>query len=152
MKVDPTIRTGKLSDASAMKSCVEAAYQHYIPRIGKPPGPMLNDYSEVIRQHQTFVAEQNGQVIGVVVLIQRDAGMLLDNIAVHPDHQGRGLGRRLVEFAESETRKQGYSHLDLYTHELMTENIQIYNRLGYVETHRRLENGYRRIYMQKALV
>ena len=86
---------------------------------------MLNDYSEVIRQHQTFVAEQNGQVIGVVVLIQRDAGMLLDNIAVHPDHQGRGLGRRLVEFAESETRKQGYSHLALYTRERMQANVHI---------------------------
>jgi len=139
------------SDASSMKACVEAAYNHYIHRIGKPPRPMLDDYSEVIREHQAFVAEQNGKIIGVLVLILKDAGILMDNIAVRPEYQRKGLGRRLVEFAESEARKQGYSHLDLYTHELMTENIPIYKNLGYVETGRRTENGYQRIYMRKAI-
>ena len=65
--------------------------------------------------------------------------------------QGKGLGRRLVEFAEFEARKLGFLHIDLYTHELMTENIQMYKHLGYVETKRRIENGYQRIYMRKAL-
>lgn len=35
------VRKAKPSDAAAMKRCVEAAYRHYIPRMGKPPGPML---------------------------------------------------------------------------------------------------------------
>jgi hypothetical protein len=37
------------------------------------------------------------------------------------------------------------------THEAMTENQAIYARLGYVETGRRSEDGYRRIYMEKPL-
>jgi hypothetical protein len=33
----------------------------------------------------------------------------------------------------------------------MTENIALYTRKGYVETHRAEENGLRRVYMQKDL-
>ena len=77
--------------------------------------------------------------------------MLLDNVAVHPDRQGEGLGRQLMEFAENEARKQGYSSLELYTHESMTENIGLYEYLGYTETDRRTESGYRRVYMRKNL-
>ena len=77
--------------------------------------------------------------------------MLLDNVAVHPDRQGQGLGRQLMAFAENEAAKQEYSSLELYTHESMTENIGRYESLGYVETDRRTESGYRRVYMRKDL-
>jgi len=73
-------------------------------------------------------------------------------LAVHPEHQGKGLGHLLIELAESETRDQGYAHLILYTHECMTENIEMYKALGYVETERRIEHGYNRVYMQKTLL
>ena len=151
MNIDLTIRKARPSDASAVKACVEDAYRHYIPRIGKPPGPMLDDYSEVIRQHQAYVAEENEQIVGVLVLIRKDDGILLDNVAVLPEHHGKGLGGRLVELAESEARDQGYTHLDLYTHKCMTENIENYKRLGYVETERRTERGYQRVYMRKVI-
>ena len=90
-------------------------------------------------------------MIGVLVLIYNEEMMLLDNVAVHPDRRGQGLGRQLMEFAENEAAKQGYSSLELYTHESMAENIGLYESLGYVETDRRTESGYRRVYMRKDL-
>ena len=89
--------------------------------------------------------------MGRLVLIRQADGLLLDNVAVHPDHQGRGFGRRLIDFAEADARRQGYEALDLYTHELMTENIGMYRALGYAETGRRIEHGYPRVYMRKRL-
>ena len=77
--------------------------------------------------------------------------MLLDNVAVHPDFQGQGLGHRLIDLAETEARAEGYAHLDLYTHEHMPENIELYLSLGYIETQRISEDGYERVYMRKAL-
>ena len=112
---------------------------------------MLDDYSQVISRHQAFVVEQSDQVIGVLVLVSNHERMLLDNIAVHPERQGKGLGRQLMEFAENEAVKQGYPSLELYTHESMTENIGLYESLGYIETDRRTESGYRRVYMRKDL-
>lgn len=148
---DPGIRKAQPADTPKMKNCVKAAYRHYIARMGNPPGPMLDDYSEVVRKHQAFVAELDGQVVGVLVLILQDDGILLDNVAVPPAYQRQGLGRKLVEFAESEARNQGFSHLDLYTHACMTENIEMYKRRGYVETARRAVRGYQRVYMRKSL-
>ena len=149
-----TLRPALPADAGAIGECVAEAYRHYIPRIGKPPGPMGDDYTEVVRHHRVFVAEaEAGEsgIIGVLVLMQTKTGMLLDNIAVHPEHQRKGIGRQLLQLAESKTRDLGHSHLQLYTHERMTENIALYKHAGYTETTRRTEQGYDRVYMQKAL-
>lgn len=145
----PLIRAAQPFDAQAMKKCVEAAYRHYIARMGKPPGPMLDDYAKVIDQHGAAVAEQDGKIVAVLVLINTYSGMLLDNFAVHPAQQGKGLGRRLIQFAESETRNQGYEQLDLYTHQCMTGNIEMYKAMGYKETERKNVRGYDRVYMQR---
>ena len=51
----PTIRRAVADDAPAISSCVAAAYENYIPRIGKPPAPMLEDYSQVINRNDVFV-------------------------------------------------------------------------------------------------
>jgi ribosomal protein S18 acetylase RimI-like enzyme len=75
----------------------------------------------------------------------------LKAVAVHPDAQGRGLGRVLMGFAEREAARRGLSRMALVTHEVMTENQAIYSHLGYTEVNRRAEDGYRRIYMEKNL-
>ena len=148
------LRAARPADAEGIKRCrcIDAAYRHYIPRMGKPPGQMLEDYAEVIRRHAVFVAEEAGETAGVLVLVETESGLLLDNVAVHPAHQGKGLGRLLLERAESEARERGYAHLELYTHECMTENIAWYKRNGYAETVRKTEteHGYKRVYMRKA--
>ncbi len=130
---------------------MDAAYRPYIARIGKPPGPMLADYADVIAWYRVFVAEDEARIVGLVVLVTEGEHALLDNVAVHPDMQGRGLGRRLIAFAEDEARRLGFGSIELYTHELMTENQALYARLGYREFDRRTEDGYPRVYMRKAL-
>ncbi len=151
MGSDPPIRPALPEDVADIGACVASAYEIYIARIGKPPGPMLEDYGEVIRRHRVFVLEHDGRIAGVVVLVRRRDGLLLDNVAVRPEHQGRGYGCKLIAFAEAEARRQGFRALELYTHERMTENIEMYRRLGYVETERRQEHGYDRVYMRKLL-
>lgn len=145
------LRPARASDASAIARCVEAAYSPYIERIGEPPGPMLDDYRQVVRDHRVFVVEGGGQIAGAIVLIENQGTIVLDNVAVLPSRHGEGIGRRLMRHAESEARRLGYSSIDLYTHELMTENFTLYARNGYEEVERRTERGFPRIYMRKRL-
>lgn len=63
----------------------------------------------------------------------------------------RVLGRSLLQAAESMARNASYRLIRLYTNEAMTENIALYTRRGYIETHRAEENGLRRVYMEKDL-
>jgi GNAT superfamily N-acetyltransferase len=86
-----------------------------------------------------------------LVLEETPEGFLLDNIAILPEGQGKGYGRALIEFAEAEARRRGFAEIRLYTHEMMTENIVLYKRIGFVETHRISEKGFDRVYMTKQL-
>ena len=143
------IRRAAGCDAAEIAACVADSYRHYIDRMGQPPGPMLEDYGQVIAEREVFVAELDQQIIGVLVLAQTEEGFLLDNIAVNPKHQGKGIGRRLLELAESRAKWSGFRSIYLYTHEKMTENQALYGRIGYTAYARRTEKGFSRVYMRK---
>jgi GNAT superfamily N-acetyltransferase len=145
------VRAAQEGDSDMVRDVVHAAYRHYTARIGKPPGPMLDDYAKRIADGQAWVLEDAGRIVGVLVLVQGAHGFLLDNIAVLPDCQGKGFGRVLIEFAEAEARRRGFAAISLYTHALMSENVALYHRIGFVETHRGSEKGYDRVYMTKRL-
>lgn len=145
------LRLAGPADLVTIEEIVHAAYSHYIARIGREPGPMLDDYAAQIGAGRVYVAEHNGAVKGFLVLIPHDDAMLLDNVAVAPEAQGSGLGRMMLEFAERAAIEARYGAIALYTNEAMSENITLYTRLGYTETHRAEEKGLRRVYMRKPL-
>jgi len=131
------IRRAKPEDRAAVEAIVREAYSIYVERIGKPPGPMLDDYARLIADGVVSVLEDvDAAIAAIIVLLAKPDHLLLDNIAVRPDRQGQGLGRQLIAFAEAEARRLGFMELRLYTHETMTENIALYTRLGFAETGR----------------
>ena len=138
-------------DAAAVAALVHAAYHHYVERIGITPGPMSDDYQQVVRDYQVTVAEHDAVLAGVIVLRVTDEGFLIDNVAVHPAHRGRGLGRALLGLAEAEARRAGFGSIYLYTHEKMTENLVLYSKIGYAEYDRRRQGGFSRVYLRKHL-
>jgi ribosomal protein S18 acetylase RimI-like enzyme len=146
------LRPATAADADAVTALVNAAYEHYVERIGRPPGPMREDYAEVIGEREVTVAEDSAAcIVGVLVLAVTDEGFAVENVAVHPSHQGRGLGRTLLELAERSATRAGFDSIHLYTHEKMTENLALYARIGYVEYERRSESGFTRVFMRKQL-
>ena len=132
-KIEYSFRPATGADVSQVSALVNAAYGHYIERIGMLPRPMTDDYAEVIANQRVTVAESHGIIVGVIVLTVADEGFLIDNVAVDPSYRGKGLGRALLEFAEAEAQQAGFDSIYLYTHEKMTENLALYSRIGYVE-------------------
>ncbi|WP_282396371.1 GNAT family N-acetyltransferase [Pseudomonas sp. PS01298] len=145
------LRPATPHDVAAIEAIVEAAYSPYIERIGRKPGPMLEDYGRRVEGGGVHVLDNDGQIQGFIILQDTDSALLLDNLAVAPQAQGLGLGRVLMDFAERQAIDAGYSAIRLYTNEAMTENLALYTRRGYVETHRAEEQGMRRVYMAKPL-
>ncbi len=145
------IRKAHAEEADALRDVVRSAYQHYVPVIGREPAPMLDDYPARIASGQAWVLEDSHGLAGVLVLEDGPDCFLLDNIAVRPDRQGSGFGRRLLDFAEAEAIRCGWDAITLYTNALMVQNIAIYAARGYVETERRREKGFKRVYMEKRL-
>ena len=143
------LRRATADDLPAIRALINAAYARYLTRMDKPPGPMLRDYGPSIEAGTTWVT--GSPVTAVLTLYPREDHLYVENIAVDPSAQGRGLGRALMGFAEQEAARRGLGRMALVTHEVMTENQAIYARVGYVEIDRLVEDGYRRIYMEKPL-
>ena len=146
-----SLRPAEGRDAPEVSALVDAAYGHYVERIGMLPGPMTEDYARVIRDARVTVAERDGAMVGVIVLNVTGEGFVIENVAVAPTERGRGLGRILLELAEDEARHAGFTSVHLYTHEKMTENQALYSRIGYVEYDRRSDGDFSRVYMRKRL-
>lgn len=115
------------------------------------PAPMTADYSAAVQSGQAWVAEADGQVLGLLVLVVNQGYLLIENIAVLPSAQRRGIGARLLMLAEDEARANGLGEIRLYTNEGMTENLAYYPRHGYRETRRAEEHGFRRVFFSKTL-
>jgi GNAT superfamily N-acetyltransferase len=144
-------RRAATQDVTAITDCVCHAFIHYIPRIGKQPGPMLDDYQTLVQQGAVWVAVQEANILGVLVLSETGEGFCIETIAVLPSAQGLGIGRQLLTLAELLAKQSGYSSLYLSTHRLMCESQAVYAHVGYVEFDRRTVKGYDRIFFRKQL-
>jgi hypothetical protein len=62
--------------------------------MGKPPGPMLDDYAASVSEGAVWVLEERAVIAAIIVLLPAPNYLLLDNLAVSPARQGLGLGRQ----------------------------------------------------------
>ena len=145
------MRAARPEDDAVVGELVRAAYSKYVGRMGKEPAPMLEDYAALIRAGEVWVLAEGGEVLGVLVMRPADDHLFVDNVAVAPGHQGRGLGRELLAFAEERAEREGLPEVRLYTNEKMHENLAVYAKLGFEETGRGADGGYRRVFMRKRL-
>ena len=145
------IRKAVAQDLEAVRNCARAAYAHYVERIGREPAPMVADFSAAIERGEVDVIDVVGELAGYVVFYPESDHLHLENVAVDPVFQGQGLGYRLIEHVESSARQLGFERVELYTNAKMTENLELYPRLGYRQFDRRIEDGFDRVYFSKSL-
>lgn len=135
----------------AITTLVTEAFTRYIDRIGKPPAPMLADYTSLVGTTRVWVLEDNASLVAMIVVVPRGDHVVVETIAVAPGVQGGGHGQRLLERAERDAAELGVAEVRLSTNEAMTENLAYYPRRGYVETGRGAEDGYQRVFFSKTV-
>lgn len=121
----------------------------YVKRIGKEPAPMTADFAALIEAAEVWVAVDFAEILGYIVMRPGQDTLHIENVAVSPPRHGAGVGKALLDFAEAEAARVGISRMNLYTNAKMRENLSLYPRLGWVETDRRTEGGFERVYYEK---
>jgi GNAT superfamily N-acetyltransferase len=149
--VHVTVRPASAADVGELESIARAAYLPYLPRIGRAPAPITADYAGAVSRGEVWVASTPDRAVGLIVLIAKPGHLLLENVAVLPAMQGHGIGTGLLAFADARARELGLGEIRLYTNAAMTENLALYPRRGYVETHRAVLEGFSRVFFRKRL-
>ncbi|MGW8328055.1 GNAT family N-acetyltransferase [Streptomyces sp. NPDC055897] len=147
--MNDVIRLANADDVPRVKEVTDAAYHHYIERIGVVPAPMEADHAADVAAGRVFVT--GDPVVGVLVLVAEPDHLFLDSISVHPDVRGTGLGGRLLRFVDEHARALGLPEVRLYTNAMMWENQKIYPRYGYELVERRVQGPYDRLHYRKLL-
>lgn len=85
-----------------------------------------------LAEGQCFVAERDGAVVGVYVLLPTGPDRQeLMNIAVRPDLQGQGLGKQLLHHAIETAREAGARVLEVGTGNSSLAQLGFYQKAGF---------------------
>ena len=149
---EPVVEIAKANDAPIIKRIVDAAYSKYIERLGMLPAAMKVQYDRLVETQKVYMLRVRGDVVGSVILSSEGDSVMVNNLVVAPSAQGRGFGRLLMKYAEDKARGQGLAAITLFANEKMHENIAWYTKMGFIETDRRTENEFSRVYFRKNLI
>ncbi|MEF2072257.1 GNAT family N-acetyltransferase [Consotaella aegiceratis] len=144
-------RTARLGDAAAVRELTRRAYAKWVPVIGREPLPMTADYEMAVAAHRIDLAERESVLLGLVELVLHPDALLIENVAVSPEHQKQGLGRLLMARAETVAAELQYRLIKLYTNKAFAENVAFYERLGYGIDREEPFRGGTTVYMSKRL-
>jgi ribosomal protein S18 acetylase RimI-like enzyme len=125
------LRRAVVADAAAVRALTRDAYAKWVPLIGREPRPMQADYERAVREHRIDLAYRGEVLTGLIETIARPDHLLIENVAVAPSWQGRGIGRALMAHAERLAAAGRYRELRLYTNKAFAENVALYLKLGY---------------------
>jgi ribosomal protein S18 acetylase RimI-like enzyme len=147
------LRLATEADADAVAALVEAAFARHVAAVGRRPAPMDDDHAARIAAGEQWVhdAEDGTGLAASIVLVDNDDHLVVNNVAVRPDLQGHGLGRELLDHAESEAHRRGFPEIRLHTNAAMPDNILMYPKLGYTETGRETRGGFHRVLFVKPI-
>ena len=84
-----------------------------------------------MQTHVIELAYEDGTLVGLLEIIPAADHLLLENLAIAPAHQRRGLGHRLMARVEAMARARGLPKVRLYTNKAFDSNLKFYEKLGY---------------------
>lgn len=109
-----------------------AAYSVYLDSLkGISLPPLQVDYGAEIQNYPTWVAVRNEKILGGLIMTFDQSAAMISNIAVRPEAQGSGIGRALLDLADQQAKENGCTRMRLATHALLTNNVSLYQHLGW---------------------
>src|ERR1700704_4926771 len=145
-----SLRRATSTDAPAIRNLSRIAYAKWVPLIGGGPLPMPADYDRAVTEHIIDLVEQGGELLALIETVAAPDHLLIENIAVRPDQQGRGLGDLLLRHAETLALSMKLAETQLYTNALFASNLAFYTKRGYAEYRRQtMVSGGTAVFMRK---
>jgi N-acetylglutamate synthase-like GNAT family acetyltransferase len=146
------LRRATPADAKTIRDLTRLAYAKWVPLIGREPKPMTVNYDSAVTDHMIDLYEIDDEAVALVEVVPQTQHLLIENIAVRPNQQGKGIGDLLLKHAEDTARSLHLDELRLYTNAAFIANIEFYARRGFQEFQREpFPAGGVTVHMKKAI-
>ena len=100
-----------------------------------------------------FMALEGAIPIGAVAMLKIDDQTVeLGKMAVSSQHQGKGIGKKLMDRSLLYARTEAFKSVILYSNTILTAAMQLYNKYGFVEVPLESNSHYERSNIKMELV
>ncbi len=141
------IRAATARDAAVIADLVRRAFSAQ-PRPTNPPSSALKETAATITAHLArgggAVLERDRVVVGAVLWEEEDSALYISRVSVDPAYRRQGIARALVDEAEREARRRGFSRMTLGVRLELVENHQFFSSCGFVDAELRSHEGFSR--------
>ena len=145
------ISTGTMNELDAIIRLTKACGQHMRDNGIDQWDEDYPNHAVIKRDLETktlFAYREHNEIIGIVVLNETqdeeykelhwstaddDRNIVVHRLAVLPQHQGKGIGRMLMDFAEQWAVKNNYDAIRLDTYSQNPRNQRFYLQRGYTD-------------------
>jgi ribosomal protein S18 acetylase RimI-like enzyme len=144
--MEPTIKKATLEDIHALNKLVNSAYRGESSKKGWTTEAHLLEGTRTTEAEliEIISKKENGlfiyveeEILGCVLLIQKINKLYLGMLTVNPDLQNKGIGKRLLDFAEAHAKSLNLNTIEMTVIATRQELIAYYNRKGYLDTGKR---------------
>jgi ribosomal protein S18 acetylase RimI-like enzyme len=140
------LRNATADDAAAVARVIAASFEQYrgklIPESGAFRETAGGIAAELTRGAGAIVAERNGEMVGCVLVEEKEGDLYFGRLSVLPSARGQGLARQLIQAVETEARRRGVAGVRLGVRVALTENQRLFQAVGYCETSREAHPGF----------
>jgi len=144
-------------DWQSLLSLLQSAFEYQHARIN-PPSSLnrltLDNIAEKSASEILLLAYRGQALVGCVFLREQPHALYIGKLAVLPDAQGQGVGKKLLLFTQEIARQLAYSQLELQVRIELVENQAVFTAMGFVKSAETSHPGFKRatsITMQKQL-
>ncbi|GGI10337.1 GNAT family N-acetyltransferase [Gottfriedia solisilvae] len=97
--------------------------------LADPSRDMVESY---IKEGKVYIIMENRKILGIIVLVENSPNEIeIKNIAVDPKYQGKGYGRKFLQFAISKSKMLGYERLVICTGNSSIHQLSLYQNCGF---------------------
>src|SRR3954462_7335263 len=126
-----TLRPARVSEREALEQLQRRSSMHepmYRAQLAAHPDA-IELPAEQITAGLVRVAEQDGEIVGFAVLLERSADACeLDGLFVEPERMRAGVGRRLVDYAKRIARERRATRIDVVAN---PQAVAFYEAVGF---------------------
>ena len=129
-------------DADAIAALIRLAFAAIPVPLDPAPSAMQETPGSIRAHLSTGGGAMADGPAGCILWSERDGGLYIGRLCVHPAHQGKSLAGLLVGAAEHEARRRGLPRLHLGVRLALPGNRRLFARLGFTETWLHTHEGY----------